>query len=272
MTLGALIRFEWAAARRGRVVRFFAIGFALASIGVSLAGLAAGGVIAVQGFSRTSVSLLQLVLWTVPLLALLLGAMQGAECYELEFLAALPAPRSRLIFGRWAAWTLALGTAVVAGLGAAGVVIGMFAGAADALQYLALVGVALLLLSAGLAIGLWIGVAAGTRPRAIGVAVVVWFVLAIGLDLTAIAVLAVLPAGWGGATWNLALLLVANPVDSARALALGVFSADVLAGPTGASLRYLLGGWGAIPLTLSLAGWTVGPLYVAGRLFSNNDL
>lgn len=267
---GALIVFEWAAARRGRVVLFFAIGFALASIGVSLAGLSAGGVIAVQGFSRTSVSLLQLVLWTVPLLALLLGANQGAECYELEFLAALPAPRFRLIFSRWAAWTLALGAALVAGLGAAGVVIGVFAGAADALQYLALVGVALLLLSAGLAIGLWIGVAARTRPRAIGVAVVVWFVLAIGLDLAAIALLAVLPSG--GATWNLALLLMANPVDSARALALGVFSADVLAGPTGASLRHLLGGWGALPLTLSLSAWTVAPLYLAGKLFSKKDL
>ena len=270
MTRGALIEFEWAAARRGRVVLFFAIGFALAGIGVSLVGLSAGGIMAVQGFSRTSVSLLQLVLWTVPLLALLLGAIQGAECYELEFLAALPAPRSRLVFGRWAAWTAALGAALVGGFGAAGVVIGLFAGAADVLRYLALVGIALLLLSAGLALGLWIGVAAGTRPRAIGVAVVVWFVLAIGLDLTAIAVLAVLPAG--GATWNLVVLLLANPVDSARALALGVFSADALAGPTGASLRHLLGGWGVLPLTLSLAAWTIGPLHFAGKTFSNKDL
>ncbi|HEU5358932.1 MAG TPA: ABC transporter permease subunit [Gemmatimonadales bacterium] len=270
MTRGALIGFEWAAARRGRVVLFFAIGFALASIGVSLAGLSAGGIIAVQGFSRTSVSLLQLVLWTVPLLALLLGAIHGAECYELEFLAGLPAPRSSLVFGRWAAWTAALGTALIGGFGAAGVVIGLFAGAADVLRYLALVGISLLLLSAGLALGLWIGVAAGTRPRAIGAAVIVWFVLAIGLDLTAIAVLAVLPAT--GATWNLAVLLLANPVDSARALALGVFSADALAGPTGASLRHLLGGWGVLPLTLSLAVWTAGPLYIAGKTFNNKDL
>ena len=270
MTRAAMIRFELGAARRGRVVLLFAIGFALASIGVALAGLSAGGVIAVQGFSRTSVSLLQLVLWTVPLLALLIGAIQGAECYELEFLAALPAPRSRLIFGRWAAWTLALSAALVAGLGAAGVVIAFFAGAADALQYLALVGIALLLLSAGLAIGLWIGVAAGTRPRAVGIAVAVWFVLAVGLDLAAIAILAVLPAG--GATWNLAVLLLANPIDSARALTLGVFSADVLAGPTGASLRHLLGGWGALPLTLSLVGWTVLPTFTAGKILCNKDL
>jgi Cu-processing system permease protein len=251
-------------------VLLFAVGFALASVGVALAGLSAGGAIVVQGFARTSVSLLQLTLWTVPLLALLLGAIQGAECFELEFLAALPIPRSRIIFGRWAAWTAALGAALLAGFGSAGVVIGLFAGAADAVRYLALVGIALLLLSAGLAIGLWVGVAARTRARAIGVAVAVWFVLAIGTDLAAIAVLAILPAA--GATWNLALLLVANPLDSARALGLGLFSADAVAGPTGAALRHLLGGTGAVLLAGSLTAWTAGPLYLAGKRLEHQDL
>jgi Cu-processing system permease protein len=270
MTRRALLRFEWAAARRGRVVSIFAVGFALASVGVALAGLSAGGVVAVQGFARTSISLLQLTLWTVPLLALLLGAVGGAECAELEFIAALPAPRSRLLFGRWAAWTLALSAALVTGFGAAGIVIGTLAGAADVMRYLALVGVATLLLSAGLAIGLWIGVVARGRARAVGVAVVVWFVLAIGADLVAIALLGLLPAH--AASWNLAVLLVANPVDSARALGLGLFRADVVAGPTGAALHRLLGGQGAVLLTLALIAWTVVPLRLAGRRFARRDL
>lgn len=270
MTRGALIRFEWAAARRGRIVPLFSAGFALASVGVALAGLSAGGVVAVQGFARTSVSLLQLALWTVPLLALLLGAVSGAECAELEFLVALPAPRARLLFGRWAAWTLALTAALVVGFGAAGIVIGTLAGAADAARYLALVGVAALLLSAGLAIGLWIGVTARGRARAVGIAVVVWFVLAIGADLVAIALLAILPAH--AATWDLAILLVANPVDSARALGLGLFRADVIAGPTGAALHRLLGGQGAVLLVAALLAWTVVPLRLAGRRFARRDL
>ena len=270
MTRRPMLRFEWAAARRGRVVPLFAVGFGLAAVGVALAGLSAGGVIAVQGFARTSVSLLQLVLWTVPLLALLLGAIQGAECYELEFLAALPVPRARLVAGRWAAWTLALGAALTTGFGAAGVVIGIFAGAADLLRYLGLLGIALLLLSAGLAIGLWVGVVSRTRARAVGMAVAVWFVLAIGADLVAIAVLAVLPAG--GATWNLAILLLANPVDSARALGLGIFSADAVAGPTGAALRQLLGGAGAAVLAACLVAWTAVPLHLAGKYLESRDL
>jgi Cu-processing system permease protein len=270
VTIGALLRFEWSGVRRGRVIRMFALGFALASLGVALAGLSAGGAITVQGFARTSVSLLQLTLWTVPLLALLLGAVSGAESTEMEFLAALPSPRARLVFGRWAAWTLALSAAVAVGFGVAGVVIGMLAGAADAVRYLALVGVAILLSSAGIAIGLWIGVATGSRTRAVGIAVVVWFVLVIGADVAAIALLSVVPAR--AATWNLLLLLLANPVDSARALGLGLFRADIVAGPTGAALHRVLGGAGAVLMTLALVAWTALPLHLAGRRLGRRDL
>ena len=40
------------------------------------------------------------------------------------------------------------------------------------------------------------------------------------------------------------LLLMADPVDTARALGLSLFHADVVAGPTGAALRRVLGGAG----------------------------
>jgi Cu-processing system permease protein len=270
VTARALLRFELAAARNGRLVPLFAAGFALAGLGIALVGLSAGGVVTVQGFARTSVSLLQLVLWVVPLLALGLGAVAGVECHELEFVAALPLSRGAIVVSRWAAWVAALGATLLVGLGAAGIVIGALAGAADGLRYLALIGVALLLLSAGLAIGLWIGVAAGTRGRAVGIAIVVWAILLVGTDLLAIGALAILPPGEAG--WELSLLLVANPVDSARALGLGLFRADVLAGPTGAALRGVLGGWGAWALVAGLTTWTVVPLFVAGRRLARSDL
>lgn len=269
-TRGALLWFELAAAYRGRTTLLFALGFAIASVGVALAGLAAGGVVAVQGFARTSVSLLQFVLWVVPLLGLATGALAGAECHELEFVAALPVRRERIVRARWAAWTLVLGACLAIGFGAAGLVIGVLAGVADAGRYLALVAVALLLLAASLALGLWIGVAARSRARAIAVAVVVWFVLAVGVDLVAIALLAILPPREAG--WGLSLLLLADPVDSARALGLGLFQADVIAGPTGAALKRVLGGWGAWVLAAGLGAWTAVPLVLAGKEFARTDL
>jgi ABC-2 family transporter len=266
----ALFAFELSAAYRGRTTLLFAIGFAVASVGVALVGLAPGGVVAVQGFTRTSVSLLQLVLWAVPLLGLATGALGGAECHDLEFVAALPVPRKQIVFARWAAWTVVLGLCLVLGFGVAGVVIGMFAGTADGVRYVGLVGIAVLLAAASLAVGTWIGVAAGSRARAVAVAVVVWFVLAVGVDLLAIAILAILSPREAG--WGLSLLLLADPVDSARALGLGLFQADAIAGPTGAALKRVLGGWGMWALVSGLAAWTVIPLALAGKRFADSDL
>ncbi len=259
----ALLRFELAGARRARVATIFAAGFALAGIGVALAGLSAGGVLSVQGFARTSMSLLQMVIWVVPMLALLTGAAAGSEMRDLEFVAALPVSRGGRVFSRWAALTATLGGAVALGLGAAGVVIALMAGDADGWRYLRLALVSELLLAATLAVGLWIGIAASNRTRALGIAMAAWFVLVIGMDLAVIALLSALPAKGVGA-WLTAVLL-ANPVDSARVLGLSLFQADAIAGPMGAALRRVLGGWGAGALMLGLLGWTAVPLVLAGR-------
>ena len=249
----SLCRFELAAALRGRTAPVFAGGFALASVAVALVGLSAGGVLAVQGFARTSVSLLELVVWVVPILALITGAVAGADCHELEFTASLPIRRAGIVFSRWLAGTLTLGAALLVGLGSAGLVIGLLAGTADGWRYLRL-----------------IGVAVRTRLKAVGVAVAVWFVLVIGVDLVAIGALAVLPPGKAG-PW-LSALLMASPIDSARALGLSLFHADVVAGPTGAALSAVLGKAGAWALTAALIGWTLVPLTLAGRRFSRSDL
>lgn len=266
----ALLRFELAAARGGRTAPLFAAGFGLACVAIAVVGLSAGGSITVQGFARTSISLLQLILWVVPLLALLTGAAAGAECYELEYVAALGIRRSQIVLSRWAAWLTALSAALFVGLGGAGVVIAILAGSADALRYVGLLVVAGLLLSACLAMGLAIGVYTRDRGRALAVAIVVWSVLVVGVDLIAIGLLAILPAGT--ASWPLSLLLVANPVDAARVLGIGLFTADAVAGPTGAALRAMMGGWGAWLLGAGLMAWTALPLVVAARVLGRRDL
>jgi len=266
----ALLRFEWAAARKGRTAPLFAAGFAVASVAIALVGLSASGALAVQGFARTSISLLQLILWVVPLLALLIGAAAGDECYELEYIAALPLTRFEIVFSRWIAWLGALGAALCIGLGAAGVVIGVFAGMADGWRYLGLVALALLLLSAALAIGMAIGVWARDRGRALAFAIVAWCVLVVGVDLLAIGLLAILPAG--APSWPVSLLLLLDPIDLARVLGLGLFSANEIAGPTGAALRAVMGGWGSLLLSAGLVAWTALPLAIATRTFRRRDL
>lgn len=266
----AVLRFELAAVRKGRTAPLFAAGFALASVALALIGLSASGTLAVQGFARTSISLLQLILWVIPLLSLLTGAAAGAECYELEYVAALPVTRSQIVLSRWAAWLGGLTAALCTGLGAAGVVIGLLAGTADGWRYLGLVAIAVLLLSACLATGVAIGVRTRDRGRALAIAIVAWCILVVGVDLIAIGLLAMLPAGV--ASWPLSFLLVLDPIDLARVLGLGLFSADELAGPTGAALRAMMGGWGALVLVGGLVAWTAVPLAIATRTFRRRDL
>ena len=269
---GALLRFELAAARKGRTAPLFAAGFGVACIALALVGLSAGGTLAVQGFARTSVSLLQLILWVVPLLGLLIGAAAGAECYELEYVAALGGGVTRfgIVLSRWAAWVGALSAALCLGLGAAGAVIAVLAGSADGWRYLGLIAVAVLLLSSCVATGLAIGVRARDRSRALAFAIVAWCVLVVGVDLIAIGLLAVLPAA--APTWPLSLLLLLDPIDLARVLGLGLFSADEIAGPTGAALRAMIGGWGALLLGAGLVAWTALPLAFAAGTFRKRDL
>jgi Cu-processing system permease protein len=268
--VGRLLRFEIAAARKSRVVVIFGLGFAVATMAMAVTGLSSGGVIAVQGFARTSMSLMQLVLWVVPLLGLLIGASVGAESLELEFQVSLPVSRQEILLARWCAWLLVTGGALTAGLSVAGIPISLGAGPGDAWRYFRLLGVANLLQAASLALGLMLGVFARSRIRAMGFAVAVWVILVIGVDLIAIGGLAILPKGQAG--WPLTLLLMLDPVDSARALSISLLQADIVSGPTGAALRKVLGGYGVWALFGSLLLWTWAAIAAAARRFRRQDL
>ena len=266
----SLLRFELTAAQRSRMTLMFAVGFALATVVLALTGMSSAGVVAIQGFGRTTMSLMQLVLWVVPLVGLLVGASLGAESTEQEFQVSLPVPRSQLLWARWAGWLVVLGGAMTLGLSLAGLVVSASAGSGDGWRYFRLLGVSNLLLAACLAMGLLLGVIARARLQAMGFAIAVWVVIVVGFDLLAIGGLAILPRGQAG--FGLAFLLLLNPVDAARSLAIGLLQADLVAGPAGTSIRKLLGSWALVSLALALFLWTVLPLYAAARRFGRLDL
>jgi Cu-processing system permease protein len=268
--IGSLLRFELAAASKSRVIATFAVGFGAATIGLAMTGLSSGGVVAVQGFARTSMSLMQLVLWVVPLLGLLIGSSVGAESLELEFQVSLPVSRRAVLVTRWLAWLIVTAGALTLGLALAGMVISLLAGPGDVWRYLRLLAVANLLLAATLALGLMLGGFARSRLRAVGFAVIAWVILVVGFDLAAIGTLAILPKGQAG--WPLTVLLMLDPVDAARALSISLLQADIVSGPTGAALRKVLGGYGVATLLGSLVLWTWAPMISAARRFRRQDL
>jgi Cu-processing system permease protein len=269
----ALIAHELGEALRSRWLLAYAALFAGVALGLSLVGLRGVGAVGLEGYGRTTASLINLCLLLVPLVALLLGSSGVAADREsgvLELLLAQPVGRGELLMSRFAGALTAIAAATLLGFGIAGVLIGLATGAAGGLRYLTFVGIALALAAVYLALGLAISVAARTRTRATAAALAVWFGSVVVFDLLLIGAGAFALAGVRGLTAGLLL----NPVEIARLLALLALDPTLeVLGPVGGFLVARLGPAGVTGLLLGALGvWLLGPLAVAAALFEGGDV
>jgi len=265
-------RYELHEAIRNRWLLAYGALFAVLALGLSLVGLSTIGAVGLEGYGRTTASLINLCLLLVPLVALLLGStgISGdRESGALELFLAQPIDRSELLVGRFVGSLAAIGLATVTGFGLAGVLVGLATGANGGLQYLAFLGIALALAAVYLAIGIATSVVARSRIKATAVARVIWFISVVFFDLVLIGAGAVAGAG----TRLLAALLLLNPVDIARVLALLLLDSSLeMLGPVGGFLVTRFGSGGATGLLIgALAVWTVAPVLVAIAVFDGRD-
>jgi len=173
-------------ARRNRWFILYAIIFAGLSLGLSWFGLSGIGNYGLSGFGRTSASLINLVLLIVPLMGLTLGASSLAgerERGTLIYILAQPVSQIEVLLGKFFGLGLSLLAALILGFGLSGILIAWHGGTLQALNYLALVGLTLLLALASLGIGMLISSALKKADTAIGVALFVWLVLVFFGDL-----------------------------------------------------------------------------------------
>ncbi len=267
-----LIRYELSEAIRNRWLVGYGAVFAVLALGLSLIGLSTIGAVGLEGYGRTTASLINLCLSLVPLVALLLGSagISGdRESGALELFLAQPVGRSELLLGRFVGSLAAIGLATLIGFGVAGVLIGLASGAGGGLQYLAFLGIALALAAVYLAIGIVVSVATRSRIRATAVALVVWFASVVFYDLALIGAGAIAGAG----TRLLAGALLLNPVDIARLLALLLLDSSLeMLGPIGGLLVTRFGSGGATGLLIgALAVWVAVPILISTALFENRD-
>jgi Cu-processing system permease protein len=258
---------------RSRWVALSGALFGVLALALSVFGMRSVGAFGVGGFSRTAIGLLNLVLYLVPLLALLLGInSMAAEREEgpLEVLLAQPIARRAIVFGKFCGLAVALAAALCGGFGAAGLVIGIAGADANAGGY-----AMLLLRAAGLglvflSLGLWIASAAATRLRAITWGLLLWFATVLLYDLAIVGATAL----FGGAALRaaLGLLLVANPVDLVRVGTLiHLGGADSFGLTAQALIGFLRGPYGSLLLGGALLAWIVLPLLGAARTFARRD-
>ena len=251
---------------RNRWVLAVALVFTAFSLAITYFGSAAQGVVGPRSIELTIASLVSLVIYLIPLIALLLGfdAIVGErERGSLDLLLAHPLTRLELLLGKYLGLAAALSLSTLIGFALVGVLLWQRFGQAGLYHYSGFVLSSVLLGLAFLSLAMLISVLARDRTRASGLAISLWFVLVLVFDLALMGLLVASQGRVGGEA--LAYVLLLNPADLFRIL--NVFALD--------DVRRLYGLAAVVPpslgqpwlLACAMLGWILAPLALASWRF-----
>ena len=258
---------------RNRWTMIFAAVFSVLVLAISYFGLVTAGAIGFQGFARTSASLLNLVLYVIPLVALTMGTLSfTGDASANELLYSQPVSRVDVLLGKIAGLFASIATSTFVGFGLAGLIISIKSGNEGALRYPILVGFSLLLSLIFLSLSAVIAAICKRKTKAFGVSVFVWFFFVLFYDLIVI----------GGTflfkehTANTLVFgsLFGNPVDVVRVSCLMLLNGQNIFGAAGASLLKFAGGeaMSLIVLTVTLLVWITMPIVTTHFLIRRQDI
>ena len=253
---------------RNRWVLAVALVFTVFSLVIAYFGGAQQGAVGFRSIEFTIASLVSLVIYLIPLIALLLGfdAIVGErERGSLDLLLSLPITRLELLLGKYLGLAAALALSTLAGFGMVAVLLARQMSWVSMYHYFGVMLSSVLLGLAFLSLAVLLSVLARDRTRASGLAIATWFFFVLVFDLVLLGVLVGSGGRFGGEAF--ALLLLLNPADVFRIL--NVFSledvrtlhglATVVPPAMGSPLK--MGGamlvWIAVPL--ALAHWRFKP-------------
>lgn len=271
--VAAIARYELSINARNRWTVVFAVVFGVLVTTIASVGILAEGFTGLQGFTRTSASLLNLVLYIVPLVALVMGTLSfTGDRGSTELLFAQPVTRTEVMLGKTAGLFLAISGSMLAGFVTAGAVIAIGGGAGGLPEYAALVALALGLALVFLGVAVLVSTASGRKAKAFGVSLFLWFFFVLFYDLLVVGVGTFL-RGQAANTF-LFLSLFGNPVDLVRVASLITLDNVAIFGAAGAALLRFLGGPVASLLLLiaALLLWAGVPLFAAARALRRQDL
>ncbi|MDL2355272.1 MAG: ABC transporter permease subunit [Pseudomonadota bacterium] len=247
---------------RNRWLLAVALIFALFALAIAWFGSAQQGEVGFRGIDVTVASLVSLVIYLLPLIALILGydAIVGErERGSLELMLSMPITRFEILLGKYLGLAAALATSTAIGFGAGLLPMSAELTVSDGYHYAGFVASAVLLGLAFLSISMLVSVIALDRVRASGVAIALWFFFVLIFDLLLMGAL-VLSQGTLGSSVFAALLML-NPADVFRLL--NIFSSEQVqhmyglatvmpAGLTSPSvLLAIMLAWIVVPFTLA---------------------
>jgi len=258
---------------RNKWTLIFAGIFGALVLTISYFGLLTADTIGFQGFARTSASLLNLILYVVPLVSLTMGTLSfTSEKSSGEVLLSQPITRAEFLLGKLSGLFTSIFLATLVGFGLSGVIIAVRAGAEGSLRYVPFVGLALLLALVFLSLSALVSVLCGRKIKAFGVTLFLWFFFVLFYDLLIIGGTFLLKERM--ANMFIFASLLGNPVDMVRVASLIVLDGKDVFGAAGVALVRFLGGEkaGFLLLLSGLGIWIVVPCWLSQRLLKRQDV
>jgi len=258
---------------RNKWTLIFALVFGALVVSISYFGMRTEGFAGMQSFARTSASMLNLVLYLVPLVALIMGTLSfTGDKGATELLFSQPVLRSEVQLGKLLGvfWSITLSTLI--GFAVAGALVVAGNGVAGLARYAFFVLLSLALSLVFLCLSVLVATINQRKAKAFGMALFLWFFFVLFYDLLALGGTLLLRGK--SANVFLFLSLFGNPVDMVRVASLIVLDGVTIFGAAGAALLRFLGGkmLSVALLVLGLSIWVAIPLWFAQRLLKQQDI
>ncbi|MGC7870902.1 ABC transporter permease [Desulfosporosinus sp. SYSU MS00001] len=252
--LRILVEKELVEASRNRLIFGFGIIFFGLSLAMSIFSVISPGATDIQ-VSRVGVSMLNLATLLVPLISLIISSQGFAAEFEdgtMDLMLTQPLHLRQICLGRILGEWLAVAAALLIGYGASGAVLMLLSSGHQVLPFIINVIISLALSLVFITLGTLISIKAKNRMVALFGALALWFLMIILYDLIVVQIL-MLTTG----TTTMALLygiLILNPADLLRILAIRLTQMKELFGPSQEAMSALPGFHGPV---LALLGWAV---------------
>ncbi|HET6271447.1 MAG TPA: ABC transporter permease subunit [Bacteroidota bacterium] len=272
-TIYHIARAELVITIRNRWTVIFALVFGGLVVSIAYFGIIAEGFSGLQSFTRTSASLLNLVLYVVPLVSLTMGTLSfTGDKGAAELLFSQPLTRSEVILGKLLGLFFSISLSTLIGFTLAGGIIMVGNGPEGVVPYALFVLLSLALSLVFLGIAVLVATVNRRKSRAFGVALFLWFFFVLFYDLIALG--GTLFFRGSSANVFLFVSLFGNPVDMVRVATLILLDNITIFGAAGAVMLRFLGGQtsSVALLVVGLAVWATLPVIVANRLMRRQDL
>ena len=269
----AVAALEFVSAARLKWVRLLTVAFAALAVAAAYSSGAAQDLSGADGFARTTMSLIPVVLLLVPLAALVLGVSgQTVESGHDAFLFGQPIGRGTVLVARWLGEAAALAGAIGGGLGLGGALIATSNGIDGVPRFAFFIAASLSLALIFLSMAAAIAAFTDKRVTALSIATFAWFFFVLLYDGAALSLAGRLTGAFGGRV--LFASVFANPADLIRVAMLSIAGTPNVLGAAGEAWMRFLGGATAATVTCAgvLAAWTAAPLAIAAHAMGTRDL